>query len=70
MDDKSGLGNLLSPDTLIQFATAVADHAPGIANMFNATGNSDDVLVRDATQTMVYLQCWAHVQRAVDLLTC
>lgn len=57
-------------DTPIKFGTAVADHATSIKNMFNATGETQDDDLKEATETMVYLQCWAHAQRAVGLLTC
>ena len=61
---------MLPVDIEIVIATAVADHAASIANMFNATGDSPDEDLINATDTLVYLQCWAHVQRAVGLLTC
>ena len=57
-------------DTPTKFATAVADHAYPIMSMFNGLGETQDDDLQAATETMVYLQCWAHVQRAVGLLTC
>ena len=35
--DPCGLGHLLGEDNMLRFSSAVSDHCPAIAKMFNAT---------------------------------
>ena len=63
--DPCGLGNLLGEHNMLRFSSAVSDHCPAIAMMFNATNDCDDEAIVAACKELVYLQCWPHIVRKV-----
>ena len=65
--DPCGLGNLLGEHDMLRFSSAVSDHCPAIAMMFNATNDCDDEAIVEACKDLVYLQCWPHIVRKVCL---
>ncbi len=64
-DHPSGLGGLLKEFEVLRLASACSDRCPAIAAMFNATGESGCAEIQEATDGMVYLQCWPHIARKV-----
>ncbi len=59
---------LLPEGQNLRFASALSDHAPGIASMFNALGNCEDAHIVEACKDLVYLQCWPHIAREVHVV--
>ena len=62
---RSGLGELLSSDVELRFSSALSDHCPAIAAMFNSTGECTVPAIVRACENLVYLQCWPHLCRKV-----